>query len=198
MKVVASFVAGVLALASVSAAQAADGVLDQSNPGGSAGLNAVGHQWQQEVTAGVGGRLNGIMLWGGGSLRVRIAEGDAFNAGPFAFSQWVTFEPNGLAGLFIDTRAANIVLSAGETFVIDLSEGTEAYTGSVTPYAGGNLWLAGGGWPTTFNFTERFGTSLAFETYMGAVPEPETWALMILGFGLAGAGLRRRRDTVSA
>jgi hypothetical protein len=25
-----------------------------------------------------------------------------------------------------------------------------------------------------------------------AVPEPETWALMILGFGLAGAGLRRR------
>ena len=27
----------------------------------------------------------------------------------------------------------------------------------------------------------------------GAVPEPGTWALMILGFGLAGAGLRRRR-----
>ncbi len=27
----------------------------------------------------------------------------------------------------------------------------------------------------------------------GAVPEPGTWALMILGFGLAGAGLRQRR-----
>lgn len=26
-----------------------------------------------------------------------------------------------------------------------------------------------------------------------AVPEPATWALMIMGFGLAGAGLRRRR-----
>lgn len=28
----------------------------------------------------------------------------------------------------------------------------------------------------------------------GAVPEPETWALMILGFGGAGAVLRRRRE----
>jgi len=27
----------------------------------------------------------------------------------------------------------------------------------------------------------------------GGVPEPATWGLMILGFGLAGAGLRRRR-----
>ena len=26
-----------------------------------------------------------------------------------------------------------------------------------------------------------------------AAPEPATWALMISGFGLAGAGLRRRR-----
>jgi hypothetical protein len=28
---------------------------------------------------------------------------------------------------------------------------------------------------------------------VGGVPEPATWALMIAGFGLAGAGLRRRR-----
>lgn len=32
----------------------------------------------------------------------------------------------------------------------------------------------------------------------GAVPEPATWALMISGFGLAGAALRRRRTTVMA
>ncbi len=196
MKIVASLAAGMLALAAASAAQAA-GLLDQSNPGGSAGLNGVGHRWQQEVTAGVGGRLTGIMLWGEGAMRVRIAEGDAFSAGPFAFSQLVAFEANSPAGLFIDTRAANIILSAGETFVIDLTEGTEGYTASITPYAGGDLWLAGGGWPTTFDFTERFGTSLAFETYMGAVPEPGAWALMIVGLGLAGAGVRRKRSVAA-
>ena len=30
----------------------------------------------------------------------------------------------------------------------------------------------------------------------GAVPEPATWAMMMLGFGAMGASLRRRRDTV--
>ncbi len=33
---------------------------------------------------------------------------------------------------------------------------------------------------------------------MGAVPEPTTWAMMILGFGVIGAAIRRRRTTVAA
>lgn len=32
-------------------------------------------------------------------------------------------------------------------------------------------------------------------TVAGAVPEPATWGMMILGFGVAGAALRRRRIT---
>ncbi len=31
---------------------------------------------------------------------------------------------------------------------------------------------------------------------VSAVPEPATWALMILGFGLVGSALRRRRPTM--
>jgi hypothetical protein len=31
-----------------------------------------------------------------------------------------------------------------------------------------------------------------------AVPEPAAWALMIAGFGMAGAALRRRRLTLAA
>ncbi|WP_243445868.1 PEPxxWA-CTERM sorting domain-containing protein [Polymorphobacter arshaanensis] len=32
----------------------------------------------------------------------------------------------------------------------------------------------------------------------GTVPEPASWALMIAGFGMVGAGLRRRRDFATA
>ncbi len=40
----------------------------------------------------------------------------------------------------------------------------------------------------------RFATS---GTVSAAVPEPATWALMIAGFGIAGASLRRRKVAVS-
>ena len=33
---------------------------------------------------------------------------------------------------------------------------------------------------------------------VGLVPEPSSWALMIVGFGFAGASLRRRKVTASA
>lgn len=47
----------------------------------------------------------------------------------------------------------------------------------------------------TVSFGERGqGLSSNFEVAGGAVPEPATWAMMIAGFGLAGAGLRRRRS----
>ena len=32
----------------------------------------------------------------------------------------------------------------------------------------------------------------------GSVPEPSTWALMLLGFGLAGVAMRRRSGAVAA
>lgn len=42
------------------------------------------------------------------------------------------------------------------------------------------------------------GTTYNFEIAAGAVPEPASWALMILGFASAGMMLRRRRDVVAA
>lgn len=45
----------------------------------------------------------------------------------------------------------------------------------------------------------RGGVSVAFNRAdaAGAVPEPATWAMMILGFGMVGYGLRRRKAQVS-
>ncbi|WP_332767607.1 PEPxxWA-CTERM sorting domain-containing protein [Phenylobacterium sp.] len=63
----------------------------------------------------------------------------------------------------------------------------------------------GSGWsPGTFvgavdNVSFSFGRSTStFDFEVSAVPEPATWAMMITGFGLAGAGLRRRRTVAQA
>ena len=57
------------------------------------------------------------------------------------------------------------------------------YIDDVFPADGGSV---NGGWALTFT-TDAGGT--------GAVPEPATWAMMIAGFGMIGAGMRRQRKT---
>ncbi|MFZ5720921.1 MAG: PEPxxWA-CTERM sorting domain-containing protein [Pseudomonadota bacterium] len=177
--------AAVAALGLAGSAQAGV-VLDQANLDMSVGLNGLDIQWQQEVTAGLSGRLAGVTLWGVGTARVRIAEGDAFHEGPFQFDQVIALGPG---GTYVDLLPASIRLTAGDSFVIDLTESTNGYGGAAGAYAGGDLWLddAFG----RLNYTDAQNVSLRFESHM-AVPEPGTWALMILGFGAAGGALRRR------
>lgn len=188
--------AATAAAAAVLAGSAhAAGVLDQNNPpSGSLGLND-SEEWQQQVTAGVGGRLEGITLYGWStSDLVQINTGSAFYSGRYAFSRTVNLSPG---GAFIDTSSANIFLKPGQTFVIDVSQGAGCCNliGSVTPYAGGDLFLNGNGLK---DYTALYGDSLAFETYMSNAPEPTVWMLMIVGLGLAGMALRRRGSALAA
>jgi hypothetical protein len=58
--------------------------------------------------------------------------------------------------------------------------------------------------PTNFTLDPTFtapggtGTFIYSPLVTGGVPEPATWALMTIGCGLAGAGLRRRRSSACA
>uniref|UniRef100_UPI00286B0922 PEPxxWA-CTERM sorting domain-containing protein n=1 Tax=Phenylobacterium sp. TaxID=1871053 RepID=UPI00286B0922 len=63
--------------------------------------------------------------------------------------------------------------------------------------------FSGQAWSTgTLNlyyWDENAGDNTGFVTAsISAVPEPVTWTMMILGFGLAGSALRRRRAMAHA
>ena len=56
--------------------------------------------------------------------------------------------------------------------------------------------------PGTFSFTDlagnRTGATLTISAVAAAVPEPATWAMMLVGFGMMGATMRyRRRSTTT-
>jgi hypothetical protein len=109
----------------------------------------------------------------------------------------------------IDTSSLDITLDSGEQFVIavlpdqgDFTAFFWAFSGDA--YAGGNgfsgirpgepdgddyIWLTA----SPQYVTKDYG----FRTWMSAVPEPESWAMMIVGFGMAGAALRRRNSRVA-
>lgn len=193
MKTALAALAAVVLLAATPASAAA--VLDQSSLGADVGLNGA-YEWQQEVTAGVGGQLSAVTLWGLGALTVRITPGSGFYDGPYLFTQTFTFDSSELVGgKLIDTSAANIFLKAGDQFVIDFIPAGDPSAGlgaSSQAYAGGDLFL-NSPWGGASNYTAAHGISLRFQTFMStsAVPEPATWGLLLVGFAGIGFALRR-------
>ncbi|THD60638.1 MAG: PEP-CTERM sorting domain-containing protein [Phenylobacterium sp.] len=72
------------------------------------------------------------------------------------------------------------------------------YNGLTIPVGGGNFF---GGEIEILNVASDRetlatlgGEQVTFESVANPIPEPATWALLITGFGLTGAALRRRRS----
>ncbi|WP_419807938.1 choice-of-anchor C family protein [Sphingomonas sp.] len=97
------------------------------------------------------------------------------------------------------TKTVSTIASDGgasQIYTFDSSGSTRSNMGWL-PYT--YSFLASGG-STTLSFasgdTGSYGAALdSVSVSLSAVPEPATWALMILGFGLTGGAMRRRRAT---
>ena len=120
-----------------------------------------------------------------------------------------TNTPNAIGGNFFGSdvagafAAGNITLTAVDSLG---ATSTQTITGAtVTSFLGfvstGNIVsltvtsvqpTTGFLWPTVDNLT------LAKRAAAGGVPEPMTWAMMIAGFGMVGASMRRRSGSVVA
>jgi hypothetical protein len=154
-----------------SGAKSTNMFVDQSvlSVSGGGGLNDA-FECQQEVTVGIPGLLGGVILYGSSPTDlVRIALGSAVTSGLFLFSETVPLRPN---GTFVDTSAANIQLSIGQHFVIDVSQGSGccklvSTLPSDPKYPGGDLYLiVPPNPPGDFSTLPGAGVDMAFTTLL--------------------------------
>lgn len=73
---------------------------------------------------------------------------------------------------------------------------TQTQTYNLSPSKEGNVWIIGG----SFNGPDWRNDAFKLNQIkvISAVPEPATWMTMILGFGLVGATVRRRRGSAKS
>ena len=95
----------------------------------------------------------------------------------------------GLTGIAFDNgQLYAIGANSGSTYLYQLSD-----TGLIQQYGAVGYSVGGGLAPLTTGLN-----AIAFDNPTAAVPEPTAWALIIVGLGLTGAALRRRRAVVAA
>ena len=105
------------------------------------------------------------------------------------------FGYNVAAPLTLDGAAFNntpYYLSPGDSYSSELFTVNAPSGTAVGDYAG-TYTLYGGADSSSY---DPIGTQ-SFVVHVTPAPEPSTWALMILGFGMAGCTLRRRRVTLA-
>jgi hypothetical protein len=145
-----------LCVASLSAfAGAQTGTIDQVStnnptpPGQTAGFNgdAISLIWQAQVRAGIAGQLEGFVLEltgpQGATLLTNVRVGAGWNTGPSAFQFLISKPTAGTDQVFVNTTSANIALSVGTLFVIEMqgqATGCGIHGSYVPPAAGSPLY----------------------------------------------------------
>ena len=120
------------------------------------------------------------------SPNLNVEDGN-FNYGMYNFSTYtVTLDNTGFSFNGNGTGANGSSLGSFSLVLLPPVEGQYAGTFAITPQGGGNGQVNAQGFATG--------------SFTGSVPEPTTWAMMIVGLGLAGAMMRRqpRRGGVPA
>jgi MYXO-CTERM domain-containing protein len=157
-------------------ASAQVGVLDQVSPltGSAASFNcdASAILWQQQITTGFEGRLEGITLFvsgnPGSSFSVRVRPGAAPSSQPPLFDGLAVIPASGNEA-FVDMTAANIVLATGTTFVMEVQGGGQGTWCNGTYVAPPGAPAYPG--PLYEHSNPYNGWRLGFETYMLVCPQ---------------------------
>lgn len=128
-------------------------------------------------------------------------------AGPCSFTDTATFiTPNNFTSLSatISSILSGDNLATNIDFTSVMINGVEFAVGSTgtTEFRFLSDLLLGPGKQNTLTVSGTTGGdasyagTLTFAGVAGVIPEPSTWMMMIMGIGLAGVALRRRRQTV--
>ncbi len=189
-----------------------------NNAGGAYSFGAIGST--DRALGSIGSGTNAPVLFGGlfiNDLGATITEiafsyiGEQWRVGTSGLSDGLTFS-YALNATSIGDDAASWVNLNLLDFMPLIGTGNRALDGNVESTAISaiinGLTIANGD-SFAFRWTDRDAigsdhglgvdnVALSFTTATtGAVPEPATWAMMIAGFGLAGAAMRRRRSAIS-
>jgi PEP-CTERM motif len=91
------------------------------------------------------------------------------------------------------TQFTGVYALSGISQVLGISNNLSAYASTGASFAYGNTSALSFVLPSNVTFTSASGVFLsALNPVSNAVPEPATWAMMLLGFGLVGGTMRRR------
>lgn len=202
-------------VAAITSFLTANGHTVVANSGNYAGVNAVvllrtaGDADLANFVLG-GGRL--VTEWSGADWAMSNLLGGSVSGGGFVGTGTnVTFTPAGIAaGLGSGVGASYSAAQASEFFRDFSSIGTGSVLatrpGSIAAIVGGT---AGSGyviangidWADSFGGTGEANGQVLLNSIVGGnvggVPEPASWAMLIGGFGIVGAVMRRRRMAVS-